>query len=82
MGLGAFTEFLGYIMIWVSNFLFGINGIDGKYPGFGSFFSMLIFLWVLEGFGFIIRTIFGWNMEEAAAKQDNRYNPTPAHKRK
>ena len=79
MGLAQCSQMLAYLAIWTSNFLFGINDIDGKFPVFGSFFGMLLFFWILEGIGYIIRIVFGWNMEEVAARSDNRVNPAPSY---
>ena len=78
MGLAEFGLMLAHIGVWVSDFLFGINQIDGAYPVFGSFFLMLLFLWILEGIGYIIRLIFGWDMEEIASDKGGYVRPRQA----
>lgn len=72
MSLQELGQLLSYIGVWVSNFLFGINQIDGKFPVFGSFFGMLLFFWILEGIGYIIRLIFGWKSEESTSGKVRR----------
>ena len=73
MSILDFGQFITWLGSTAAEFIAPLtNGLQGKFPVFGTVLAYMVFLWFLEGIGYIVRIIFGWEAAEQASDMTGR----------